>query len=332
MDIFDSRNSWADIDSHSIPANGLNWKRIRSSAQLEQFLAIDASHQYLYLLRLPSDVNENDQPQDILGCCSRFLKLDGEIYFALILKDNRDWCIFKLLCQILVTELEKLSSFTSDNLLLNLIKILKRCSAFFKRKNSTFQRSQAIGLLGELYFLENHVIPNVGWTHALSCWKGPSGAPQDFSMSDNIIEIKCTESANKFSVHISNAEQLSPTVGNGYLYVLTVSSGTSPSDSHTTLHETIRRISAAFIQKTGDSELFKSLLGLVGYDEKSPESIKPYLFLESSIYELRENFPRISSAMLANGAITSVKYTINLLSCINFKTTPNWINNDKLLS
>ena len=67
-------------------------------------------------------------------------------------------------------------------------RLLKNLSLIFYLKVRT---------LGELIFLKNWVIPKYGVNDAVKFWLGPEGSPQDFSMNDLAVEVKCQLGSTK---------------------------------------------------------------------------------------------------------------------------------------
>lgn len=321
MNLFDNNNSWKEI---KVQEGVLQIRRWSANTRYDHFLGIDKDGKYLYLLQLNSIKKFPSSLPTVSGCSSTLLQIENSVYFCLTLKNSEEWGIFKLLTQVLISDLEKEYHTSIAPVFIQLKATLKRCTNFFRKRAENFGKNQALGLLGELLFLERCVIPRIGWGQALNCWKGPTGAPQDFCVSDTTIEVKCTESASKQSIHISNAEQLATGMSQGYMCVVGVSSGCTPSEETLTLKSIVQRLQQGFEQETGGSDMFVGMLRMVGYDASSSESSKHYKVLGMEFYELREGFPRILPNMLPIG-IGNIQYTIDLNMCISFKHLPSWL-------
>ena len=322
MDLFDTKNTWEEI---LVKEGALQIRRCSAATRYDHFLGVAADGRYLYLLQLPIKfAARHDILPKIAGCTSGIVKYKGKEYFCLALKVKENWAIFKLLTREIVRDLEQNYKNSGIHIINQLHTTMKRCERFFERADGKFTKSQALGLLGELYFLKVHVIPAVGKENALSCWKGPLGTPQDFSVEDTTVEIKSTESASKQAIRISNAEQLSTSAEKGFLWVMRVSSGTRESEKTISLQSLIADLMSEFENIHGGIEMFHSMLDIVGYSAESLESTRPYQILNCAFYELREGFPRITPSMLPQG-IESVQYTINLNICDSFIQSPGWI-------
>ena len=67
--------------------------------------------------------------------------------------------------------------------------------------------TEIVGLLGELLFMDDHMIPQYGVATALASWMGPEKTHKDFSTENMWYEIK-TINSGKTTVRISSLEQL----------------------------------------------------------------------------------------------------------------------------
>lgn len=325
MNVFDNSNSWLEMGQQGSP---LSFRRRRCSDSLkhDHFLALDTCDRYLYMLRMPNDITDVSIQclPSVSGCINMVFSDTSGSYFCLILKKNDDWPVFKLLIQMLIKELEQ-TKYQQKAFLRTINSVLTRCRSFFKNKSNGLTRSQALGLLGELFFLQNYVIPVIGWSEAISCWRGPLGNPQDFTVGDTCIEIKTTESSEKHEVRISNLDQLDPMNGEVYLYVLCVGSGAQHMSGSTCLKCVQEELSEGFKENTGDDSMLIRLLSILGYSPSCPEANRYYTLTGQTFYAIEKDFPRLSHTSIPNG-ITSAQYTISLDTCKHFIKQPDWIS------
>ena len=69
------------------------------------------------------------------------------------------------------------------------------------------------GLIGELLFLKDWLVPRIGFQEAIQSWSGQELTKKDFSVGDNWYEVKAISRGNP-TVRISSLEQLeSPNAG-----------------------------------------------------------------------------------------------------------------------
>ena len=95
---------------------------------------------------------------------------------------------------------------------------LERWQSFLKRHaGEGLDNESQQGLYGELWFLGRHAIPRLGTRVAVDCWKGPTGAPQDFHLPAVSVEVKTASGKQHQNLAISNERQLDP-VGVGAMF------------------------------------------------------------------------------------------------------------------
>lgn len=164
------------------------------------------------------------------------------------------------------------------------------------------------GLLGELYFINNILIPKQGVTKAISSWIGPIGGNKDFQLENTWFEIK-TKSVNKDTIHISNKNQLlSEQVG--YLTVV---------DCEKTSVEILNSINLITLyeeicNKISDENILSEFMKKLANMNFIPsEYYKQFNFLVQRItfYEVSDNFPLIVLPPLEK-AIYNLKYDLFL--------------------
>ena len=323
MNIFSKANPWADMESSSLDSGilstGCSQKYVHSL-----YIGCDEHGRYLFLFKLPQgnlDLDTISLPR-IKGCSSDIFEYNGSTFFCLALGNQKDWRLFKLLCQEIVSELENHDKQENQYLLKILSDILNRCGRFFSKNKDTMTREDAVGLWGELHFLIKVVEPAIGISRAIASWKGPLGCPQDFAVNDTIIEVKTTESANRNLVKISSADQLFFCTELGFLHVLTVSE--TGNNQGASLNSLVEEIKNKCEQEKVEIADFLAKLGLLNYTSASHYAHKGYLVLQETFYKVGNDFPRLVPCMLPTG-VEQIKYSINLNLCEQFKQTPDWI-------
>ena len=327
MKTFDMKNPWAHMENSSkgefILSTGCSQKLIHSL-----YLGYDSMGRYVFLFKLPEgnkDINTVIIPT-IKGCSSEFFEYNSSTFFSLALGNKKEWRLFKLLCQEIVTELEEHTQQENVYLLKVLSDILNRCGRFFAKSRDSLTREKALGLFGELYFLYKIVAPQLGLKSAIASWKGPMGFPQDFAVENTIIEVKTTESAHGRVVKISSTEQLCFLNFKGFLHVVTVNE-VSINGFRCSLKNLVEKIIEHCESDGIDITDLMTKLDLVGYSESSSFAKKEYTVIAEDFYEVRDKFPRILPNDLPQGVV-NVKYAINLNYCEQFKQSPNWVNHD----
>ena len=185
----------------------------------------------------------------------------------------------------------------------------------FRPDNAGMTESEMMGLIGELLFLRDRMIPERGIDIALDSWTGPEKTHKDFSDQHDWYEVK-TISFGKESVRISSIEQLdSDTDGTLIIYEL---EKMSPSYEGIRINHLVNSIIALLVN-TSQREIFMAKLQLYGFEFSNEND--NLVFSLKSIFEYKvdtENFPRLHRALLPN-AITRAQYELLLTEIEPFK-------------
>lgn len=189
-------------------------------------------------------------------------------------------------------------------------------SLFEKEVNSSLSFTQIVGLLGELYFLKEFMIPKYGANKSLAYWVGPTGADKDFILEQTWYEVK-TKSINKEFIHLnSNTQLVSENIG--YLTVLTYEKTSIENSKSINLFNLYSDILYS-LQLEDLKETFKKKLRDLNFvlDEKYKEVNIQIHNIE--FYEVNEHFPRISLDSLEN-IIFNINYDLFLPGIQQYKT------------
>ncbi len=179
---------------------------------------------------------------------------------------------------------------------------------------------QAIrGLVGELLFLERHVIPHFGADRAVNAWQGPLDLPQDFRFPDRLVEIKSGGTGNP-SVWISSAEQLDVSDTRLFLAVALIDSADSTTSGAFPVSGLVARISQSLNKFDEASKDFDDRLALAGYVDRPEYSAKWFLLHKFRFFEVTGTFPRLRRSQL-DAAILDVSYRLDLNACTSFERT-----------
>jgi len=115
--------------------------------------------------------------------------------------------VFTLLCEDLMETLARArNSLDVQELTFSHLSLW---SGFLQQQGGEPDARTVRGLYGELRFLEDLLVPAVGWRTALQAWTGPTGAPNDVVLPGVRVEVKTTTPEDQMAV-ISSLEQLDP--------------------------------------------------------------------------------------------------------------------------
>lgn len=181
----------------------------------------------------------------------------------------------------------------------------------FKNNNRSLTENEIKGLIGELIFLRDVMIPKYGIERSINSWQGPLNYHKDYEINDEWYEIK-TVSDNSLTVKISSVQQLEDTEEQkGELVVITLSNTNKENSSKITISNIISNIDKE-IDNMDLKRFFWGKLNNFGYVYEEEYENYIYKLENMSRYNvLDENFPRIISKKLQKG-IVNVSYEIGI--------------------
>jgi len=242
-----------------------------------------------------------------------------ELY--LIINDNKDWEIFYTLCNDLV----KVSADCGrpEKLIKVINNRLKRWQKFLSQgKILAMTEIQQMGLLTELHFLLNVLVPDSSATEAILAWVGPDFDKQDFSIKNAFVEIKSFISSKGPFVRISSLHQLNFTIKPLFM----IACALSRSEIGISILDLIGQINGLF-QETENliREDFENKLAQYGFLFNITEPPFYKWTIDSVVaYSVIDRFPKLLSTDVPN-QIISAEYTIDLSKCSEFETDINTI-------
>lgn len=187
----------------------------------------------------------------------------------------------------------------------------------FKPDHANMNEIEIMGLIGELLFLRDKMIPAKGVDAALDSWTGPEKTHKDFSYEDDWYEIK-TINFGKESVHISSIEQLESCNG-GYLIIYSLER-MSPSFNGIKLNALVNDL-ITMMSPTQLKETFLAKLSLYGFDFSLKNDNYVYDLKSVSSYKVEnDNFPRVTRATIPD-SIIKVQYDIIISDLEQYKVS-----------
>ena len=133
--------------------------------------------------------------------------LPSERQLQVLLEPTGDWEMFRALCMDLLSSSNDASD-QAGALQLLVQRLIRWQRLLSKGGGKLLDEREVRGLMGELLFLRDRLLPQAGTT-AVDCWQGPEGLPQDFVYAGRLIEVKTYSAGSNPSVRIASAEQLS---------------------------------------------------------------------------------------------------------------------------
>lgn len=184
----------------------------------------------------------------------------------------------------------------------------------FRSNKGGMTDNEIMGLIGELLFMQDYMIPHYGVEVALESWMGPEKTHKDYSTESVWYEIKAI-SAGKDSVKIASLEQLDGDE-EGYLAVYCLER-MSPTFSGIKLNMLVQGLMVK-METAHNREALMSKLSMYEFDF-SPEYDK-FVFTNVGffMYSVGADFPRLCRKNIPN-AINKIQYEIFLSELEEYK-------------
>jgi hypothetical protein len=319
-------NPWNAIDP---PSRDVNARRIDHTHPFDMFWAKDQLGHFLFIFEFSEHQNTMRQSllPDLAGIKAYYLPATANATvnrLVLLLNEQQNWELFYSLCNDLVGATRQAPS--SQVALEIILRRLARWHEFLKANRSRLLGEEKIkGLIGELVFLRNYLIPKFGAGSAVNFWQGPEGTPQDFCIGQSTIEVKCQSGGTRPSIQISSEFQLCGRLPEVYLFVVALSKVSIEHAGAITLPGLIADIRRELAAVPYDQiERFADLLYGIGYVDSEAYLNYSYLVTSTMMYRVLPGFPRVCPEDLPPG-VSSISYNINLLTCADFAGQPDWM-------
>lgn len=278
------------------------------------FRRIDGEHQLDIFL----GYNEESKPTMIIIVCGKevniessrsievklFKKDDSRISISFSLLDVSMEAIFYKFCEDIIESSRNINKLNALNYIVGRWNCWRLM--FKKNANELLNENQISGLLGELIFLKEYMIPKYGECVAIKAWMGSEKSHKDFEVEDTWYEVKTIRSG-ALTIKISSIEQLD-SENLGHLNVVVLDKTNEKCSKSISLNNYVNELQ----EMLGDFEnelIFRNKLGQAGYCYDEEYDKYNYRFIESKKYTVDERFPRIKKEDLAD-AIVKASYDI----------------------
>lgn len=299
-------NPWASIDP------SVDSKRCQPDHRFDFFWSLGKYSEYLLVIEHKRLEDWSAKKLNLSGIEIEQYQTSNGYRLVLKLNDNSDWDIFLNLCIDLIQATEGIDN---QKAMLGVVyNRLQRWQKLFRKTGKKLLTAdEQQGLVGELYFIKQHLLNRYGEAEVFSFWRGPYGEQQDFGIGKTTVEVKTKRGTAIPYVQINSADQLECGTEYCFLYVVTLNASPAITEEAFTLNEIVFEIKKKIIS-ADILDLFESLLAEAGYIEMPEYSENYYLISRESAYAIRDNFPRIHTNDLSDG-VHSVQYKIELNVC-----------------
>ena len=311
-----SSELWTTLETSLPSGEKLTAKLPAPDLSLRIFSALDSERQRHILVKLEQDdLPYNDHQSRGIQVTTRELNVheqEPSRYIDLLCLDIAGYSGFDLIGSEIITELAKGNRSPSEIV----HQVLAKWRRFWGQiPQDLLSRIEVTGLIAELRFLAEKMIPEVGTAKAIRCWRGPFGSRHDFEWPGESVEVKATTSSRGRIFHINGIDQLEPPE-NGKLFFFGVRLREEGGGEMTLpgIVETCRNL----VSSDEDSlDKFESALVQVGYSPLHNDEYEKTRFrsMGEVLFEVKNDFPRICVSNFIGGipsGIEHVEYEINL--------------------
>lgn len=183
-------------------------------------------------------------------------------------------------------------------------------------KSDYLSQSAIKGLLGEMKFCLDVLVPACGAENAVLSWQGPLKKDQDFVFENTWYEIK-TLSPGSVDVAISSLEQLDNPL-QGHLVVQTAETTTITSSVGITLNEAFEQLDGLMKEYPQTRRTMRGNLLSLGYVPVSYYDQFKFIFYDRWSYRVDGQFPALRRNRLP-AAVSEAKYKLLLALLDDFK-------------
>lgn len=303
-----------DTPWSGLEAGKVDTRRVDAAARWNWFWAVmpraDATL-VLQLSDLPRPVPDLPKLKNLE---IRFQTLPGGPILYIRLKDNAQMELFETLCRDVMAAGE-LAEIEAEALERAIGRTFRWHYLLRGGKPEVLSEEAQKGLIGEIEVLKL-LIAELGPKPALSAWMGPSGAPKDFELRADCIEVKARRGASQPFVKITSEHQLADVPDRHiWLAVLAVDKVQPPHGR--TLTEHVDMVTELLERAEPSSVMDWDLrLADVGYDALHDYSPWRWIVSAPEFFAVTEDFPRIAAPVPLG--VSGVTYALALSACSPF--------------
>ncbi|MDP3600962.1 MAG: PD-(D/E)XK motif protein [Bosea sp. (in: a-proteobacteria)] len=308
-----------DTPWSGLEAGKVDTRRASASARWNWFWALMPRADAALVLRLTELPASTSDLPTLRNLEIRFQTLSDGPLLYIRLKDNAQLELFETLCRDVMGAGELCE--TEGQALERAIRRTFRWHYLLRGgKQEILSEDSQKGLIGEIQILKL-LISTVGAKAALAAWTGPSGAPKDFELKEDCIEVKARRGASQPFVKISNEYQLTDVSARRlWLAVLAVDKVQQPHGK--TLTEEVVDLTD-LLERSEPSAIMDWDLHLAdaGYDSLHDYSAWRWMASSPDFHAVTEGFPRIVAPVPLG--LSGVTYTLGLSACAPFRADWN---------
>lgn len=313
-----NEGDWKDI-APATDAHSDNVRRASVTHPLDFFRGRDYAGHYIFALAADDGCRALPRPPKLNGIDVSLERKAGDgARIVLTLEEQEHFDVFRALCEHL---LEATVGYPRGSNGTGVQLVLSRLAAWHdmlrRRRDTVLTTEEIIGLVGELMFLRDEIVPRAGAEAGVTAWRGAHREEQDFVSGCYQIEVKTQLSTSDHRLKISSESQLD--VANSRLLLCHQTVARAPASKATlSLNDLVEELSREF-KAAGHLifEEFEAALEACRYYRREEYDDSRWLLISRKLFEVRDDFPRLSAGMLPSG-VYAVSYSIALGACERF--------------
>ena len=298
-----------------LQAGKIDTRRVDASARWNWFWAVMPRSDVALVLKLSRLPEPPPDLPKLRNLEIRFQTLPGGPILYIRLTDSAQLELFETLCRDVMTACE-IAETEAEALERAIGRTFRWHYLLRSGKLDVLSEEAQKGLVGEIEVLKL-LIATLGAKSALAAWTGPSGAPKDFELKSDCIEVKARRGASQPFVKITSEHQLADVPERRlWLGVLAVDRVQQPHGW--TLSEHVEEVTG-LLERTEPSSIMDWDLHLAdaGYDVQHDYSAWRWIVSPPEFHAVVEGFPRIATPVPLG--VAGVTYALSLSACAPFR-------------
>ena len=247
---------------------------------------------------------------DASGRCELSVSLTNPDYLEL----------FRALCADLISSTRFMKRVEQEQAMSTVVARIVRWQGLLSNvRGGILNSGEQLGLFGELVLLKDIFLAHTDAFSALSAWRGPSGAEQDFQFSRWLFEVKSQMATSDKLIRVSSAHQLDLISGNIAVFHQVFTTTGAAGGEGCTLRQLVDETRRQVLNSSPAAvDLFQARLIEVGYETLEEYDVQRLVLTGRNAYEVTDDFPRISASDLSTG-VSNVRYDLSIDSCSAFR-------------
>lgn len=313
----DSQLRWDMLEAQPPTGERLTVRSALAGRHPDVLIALDASKQRHVLVELPEGELGELAERASRGIAVQTVELrpGGEVtkrFIEIVCLDAQGHAALDTIAVELIEALEAGASIGRVRLVQNVLAKWRRFWSGITQH--MLSKEEQLGLFGELWFLNRWLAPALGMSAAVTMWRGPAGARNDFETTGMAIEVKTTGRVDGAHVIHGLDQLVDPPGGQLMLFSLLVRDEASGTES---LPAQVAEARGLIADDYALQSQFDALLYAAGYDDRlAAEYAKLVLRIrDAGLFKVADGFPRVVPGSLVGGVpagVGAVEYELRL--------------------